>query len=463
MSSKGSQDAVVKVVDNSDAVSKAGSQAPERRREATWQDAAYHSVTAMVGAGVLGLPSTFISLGWAGGIIAIIISFWIAWYTYKLLVDMHEIPDPETKGAITSYIRFDRYQDLTCYVFGKRAGQWSLLPFQTLTLFGMALTYTVVGAEDLFAVVKDYSPAGMPAIPLWGCFLIWTGLQILLSQLPDFGSLGFVSALGSLMSVGYCTIATGLAAAYRPEVRPAYSVPLDTSASGMTHRVIDVFAAISTILFAYGGHNIALEIQATLPEVPTVKRMMRGVNAAFVVTGVLYLAVSISGFAALGVGVGPNIILALSNGPMWVRNMARIFVVIHVLAAYQVYIHPVFDWIESFFGSKRGCGAFHYGSVASTLLLRTIVVCFISLIGMMIPFFGDLMAFIGAVAITPTTFLLPPLLWLLMAKPRRWGLEWCVNVLLVIVTGICGILGAVSGAYLIASHASEYKIFGAVM
>ncbi|KAI8470815.1 MAG: amino acid transmembrane transporter [Monoraphidium minutum] len=433
----------------------------DRRRAASWQDAAYHSVTAMVGAGVLGLPSTFVSLGWAGGIIALVTSFWVSWYTYKLLVDMHEIPDPETKGAITSYIRFDRYQDLTCHVFGKRAGTWSLLPFQVIVLVGIAITYTVVGADDLFAVVKDYSPAGAPVIPMWGCFLIWTGLQVLLSQLPDFTSLGFVSALGAVMSIGYCTIATGLAAAYRAEERPAYTVPLpDHSPATVVARVMDIFAAISTILFAYGGHNIALEIQATLPNPPTVKRMMRGVHAAFIVTGVLYFAVAISGFAAMGDKTGPNIILALSNGPMWVRNMARVFVVIHVLAAYQVYTHPVFDWIESFIGAKRGCGAFGYGSWASRAILRTAYVCLVTLVAILIPFFTDLMAFIGAVAITPTTFLLPPLLWLYVRQPARFGLEWSVNVLLVIVTGICGVMGAISGLYLIITHASEYKAFG---
>ena len=85
-----------------------------------------------------------------------------------------------------------------------------------------------------------------------------------------------------------------------------------------------------------GGHNIALEIQATLPSPPTVRRMMRGVNVAFVVTGVLYFAVAISGYAAMGRDAGSNIILSLSNGPMWVRNLARIMVVVHVLAAYQV-------------------------------------------------------------------------------------------------------------------------------
>jgi amino acid permease len=38
---------------------------------------AYHSVTAMVGAGVLGLPAVFAHLGWAGGIIMLAFSFWV--------------------------------------------------------------------------------------------------------------------------------------------------------------------------------------------------------------------------------------------------------------------------------------------------------------------------------------------------------------------------------------------------
>ena len=39
----------------------------------------------------------------------------------------------------------------------------------------------------------------------------------------------------------------------------------------------------------YGGHNMALEIQASLPRPPTVRRMLRGVHIAFVFTGIAYL------------------------------------------------------------------------------------------------------------------------------------------------------------------------------
>ena len=45
----------------------------------------------MVGAGVLGLPATFAILGWAGGLIVLIVSLGISWFTFGLLVYLHEV------------------------------------------------------------------------------------------------------------------------------------------------------------------------------------------------------------------------------------------------------------------------------------------------------------------------------------------------------------------------------------
>jgi amino acid permease len=51
---------------------------------------AYHSVTAMVGAGVLGLPAVFAHLGWAGGIIMLAFSFWVR--CVRFLFSFHQNP-----------------------------------------------------------------------------------------------------------------------------------------------------------------------------------------------------------------------------------------------------------------------------------------------------------------------------------------------------------------------------------
>jgi hypothetical protein len=59
---------------------------------------------------------------------------------------------------------------------------------------------------------------------------------------------------------------------------------------------------------------------------------------------------------------------------------------------------------------------------------------------------GALMGLIGAIAVTPTTFLLPPLFWIMFKKPPKWGWEWTLNASLVVVTAVLGVIGMVSNA-----------------
>ena len=48
------------------------------------------------------------------------------------------------------------------------------------------------------------------------------------------------------------------------------------------------------VAFAYGGHNVVLEIQATLPHPPsTVKPMMKGVYVAYAIVLWCYFSVSV--------------------------------------------------------------------------------------------------------------------------------------------------------------------------
>ena len=73
--------------------------------------------------------------------------------------------------------------------------------------------------------------------------------------------------------------------------------------------------------------------------------------------------------------------------------------VIHVLGSYQVYTMPVFDMIEHQM-VKRGLR--NDGLVR--VVYRSAYVVLIAFIACSIPFFRDLMGFIGALGTGPTTF-----------------------------------------------------------
>lgn len=433
-------------------------QEPSLKRNATWADVLYHSITAMIGAGVLGLPAALSHLGWIGGACFLTFSIVVSWYTYKLLVYMHEVPDLGSKvGGIR---RLDRYDQLADYVLGPKRGKAVLLPFQLAVLVGIAVTYTVVGGDSLAAFAGFLTPAGGAKLGRTSYYLMFGGMQLLLSMLPSMHDARLVSLMGALMSAAYCTIAVVMSAAVKPGPEVNYNPAV--VARSPIERVMGIFNALTTVLFAYGGHNVALEIQATIPvggkhPLTTVPAMMRGVNVTFVVTGLCYFLVSIVGFYAFGTAVSDNVLAAFEHGPRsGVVAAADIMVVVHVGAAYQVYTQPLFALVE---GTIKGRRADRDIPLLLQFGLRVVYVCLVTFLACLLPFFGALMGLVGAVAITPTTFLLPPLLWVLYKQPARGSLDWAVNWGLVWVTGALGVLGTIGAVYTITTAWGTFRVF----
>ncbi|XP_075087932.1 lysine histidine transporter 2-like isoform X1 [Nicotiana tabacum] len=184
-------------------------------------------------------------------------------------------------------------------------------------------------------------------------------------------------------------------------------------------------SALGNVAFAYAGHNVVLEIQATIPsteDAPSKKAMWKGVFTAYIIVALCYLPVAFIGYWVFGNGVDDNILLTLHR-PTWLIATTNIFVVAHVIGSYQVYAMPVFDMIEAY-----AVKSLKYNP--STLLrvcVRTVFVAFTLVVGMTIPFFGGLMGFFGGFALAPTSYYLPCIIWLIIKKPRRFGLSWCTN------------------------------------
>lgn len=120
-------------------------------------------------------------------------------------------------------------------------------------------------------------------------------------------------------------------------------------ASTTAGTVFGFFSALGDVAFAYAGHNVVLEIQATIPstpEKPSKIPMWRGVIVAYIVVAICYFPVAFIGFWVFGNAVDDNILLSLEK-PSWLIAMANMFVVIHVIGSYQIYAMPVFDMIET--------------------------------------------------------------------------------------------------------------------
>ncbi|EPS70921.1 hypothetical protein M569_03830, partial [Genlisea aurea] len=411
-------------------------------RSAKWWYSAFHNVTAMVGAGVLSLPYAMAELGWGPGVTVMVISWLITLYTLWQMVQMHEM----VPGR-----RFDRYHELGQHAFGERLGLYIVVPQQLIVEIGVDIVYMVTGGKSL-KKFHDLVCKDCKNIRLTFFIMIFASVHFVLSHLPNFNSISGVSLAAAVMSLSYSTIAW--AASADKGVQPGVDYRLTGTT---TDKVFNFFGALGNVAFAYAGHNVVLEIQATIPstpEKPSKVPMWRGVIVAYAVVALCYFPVAFVGYAMFGNSVQDNVLVSLEK-PVWLIAMANLFVVVHVIGSYQIYAMPVFDMMETVMVKKLRFKPTWY----LRFITRNIYVAFTMFIGMTFPFFGGLLGFFGGFAFAPTTYFLPCIMWLVIYKPKKFGLSWWTNWICIILGVLLTVIAPIGGLRQIIQDAKSYTFY----
>lgn len=417
--------------------------AGDPNRRAKWWYSTFHTVTAMIGAGVLSLPYAMAYLGWGPGTMVMALSWCITLNTMWQMIQLHECV-PGT--------RFDRYLDLGRHAFGPKWGPWIVLPQQLIVQVGCDIVYMVTGGKCL---KKFMEIACINCTPIRQSYwiVIFGGLQFFLSQLPNFNSVAAVSLAAAVMSLSYSTIAWAGSLAHGQVENVSYAYK-DANPVDYTFRV---FNALGQISFAFAGHAVALEIQATIPstpEKPSKVSMWRGVVGAYFVNAICYFPVALIGYWAFGQDVEDNVLVALKR-PAWLIAAANMMVVVHVIGSYQVYAMPVFGLLEGVMVKKFKCPP----GFAVRLVARSAFVAFTLFVGVTFPFFGDLLGFFGGFGFTPTSFFLPSIMWLIIKKPPRFGASWFVNWASIFIGSFIMLASTIGGFRNIITDASTYSFY----
>ncbi|CAD6246520.1 unnamed protein product [Miscanthus lutarioriparius] len=412
-------------------------------RNAKWWYSAFHNVTAMVGAGVLGLPYAMSELGWGAGVTIMVLSWIITLYTLWQMVEMHEMVPGK---------RFDRYHELGQHAFGERLGLWIVVPQQLVVEVGVNIVYMVTGGTSL-KKFHDTVCESCKQLKLTYFIMIFASVHFVLSQLPNFNSISGVSLAAAVMSLSYSTIAWGASVDKGKVADVDYGLRATTTPG----KVFGFLGALGTVAFAYAGHNVVLEIQATIPstpEKPSKKPMWKGVVVAYIVVALCYFPVTFVGFWAFGKTVDSDILVTLSR-PKWLIALANMMVVIHVIGSYQIYAMPVFDMMETVLVKKL---RFPPGLMLR-LIARTVYVAFTMFIAITFPFFDGLLSFFGGFAFAPTTYFLPCIMWLAIYKPKRFSLSWFANWICIVLGVLLMVLSPIGGLRQIILRAKTYHFY----
>ncbi|XP_059632994.1 lysine histidine transporter-like 5 [Cornus florida] len=400
----------------------------------------------MVGAGVLGLPFAMSQIGWVPGTLAIIVSWVVTFYTLWQMVEMHEMVPGK---------RFDRYPELGKHAFGEKLGYWIVMPQQAIVQVASDIVYMVTGGKSLKKCADLVCP-WLGQLRQTYFIMFFAFLQLLLSQTPNFNSLKGLSLLAAIMSVSYSMIAfvaSIIRGSHHQYEHVRYGVRSHTTAS----IVFDIFNSLGTVAFAFAGHSVVLEIQATIPssqQKPSKTPMWKGCIVAYAIVALCYFSVAVAGFWAFGDLVEDDVLVSLEK-PRSIIAIANFMVFIHVLGSYQVFAMPMFDIIESNLVKKL-----HFTPGRPLRLIgRSTYVVLTAFVGICLPFFGGLLGFFGGLAFSSTSYFIPCIMWLILYKPKRWSFHWTASWISIIVGVVITILGPIGGARSIIMSAKTYKLF----
>lgn len=292
-------------------------------------------------------------------------------------------------------------------------------------------------------------------------YLVFTCGAVVLSQLPNLNSIAGVSLIGAMTAIGYCTSIWAVSVAEGRLPGVSYD-PVKTGSR--FHHVNSVLNALGIIAFAFRGHNLVLEIQATMPsseKLPAHVPMWKGVRVSYTLVAICLFPLAIGGYWAYGHLIPTNGGMLTALYQFHYRNVSRsvlgmisLFVIINALSSFQIYGMPIFDNMESKYTSrkKRPCPWWLRS------LIRAMFGFGFFFVAVAIPFLGSLAGLIGGVAL-PVTLAYPCFMWLKMKKPKIYSLMWWLNWVLGTLGMLLSILLIEAGVYVVIDTGIEASFF----
>ncbi|KAB2047502.1 hypothetical protein ES319_A13G050400v1 [Gossypium barbadense] len=413
------------------------------KRAGTWVTASAHIITAVIGSGVLSLSWAIAQLGWIAGPIALVIFSIITWFTSTLLADCCRDP--------VSGKRCSCYMDAVKSNLGGINNKFCGLA-QYMNLVGITIGYSITSAISMAAIKRSdcFHKDGQNV----GChvknnnFMIIFGIiEIILSQIPNFHELSWLSAVAAVMSFGYSTIGLGLSIA-----KAVGGENARTSLTGTTvgvdvtswQKTWNCFEAIGDIAFAYAFSTVLVEIQDTLkPNPPEKESMKKATSVGVSVTTIFYVSCGALGYAALGNNTPGNFLTGFG------------------------FYEPCFNrWPNSSFIKESPpiklplFGVYSFS--AFRVVWRTGYVILTIVLAMLLPFFNGILGFLGAASFWPLTVYFPIQMHISREQIQAFSWKWIWLNFLVLLCLIISVLAAAGSIATIVKDLSTYEPFNSV-
>eukprot|EP00257_Ricinus_communis_P018160 XP_015576790.1 amino acid transporter AVT1I [Ricinus communis] len=372
----------------------------------------FNGVNTLTGVGILSIPYALSQGGWLSLILLFVVAI-LCWYTGLLLRRCMDA-DPVIKT----------YPDIGERAFGYK-GRALVSIFLYLELYLVAVEFLILEGDNLNKLFPDLISLKLAGLKIGGKrgFILLTALVILpTTWLRSLGMLAYVSAGG--------VFATFVLLA---------CVIWDGAADGVGFHEGDVLwnwgglpTAISLFTFCYCGHAVFPILCNSMKDKSQFSKVLL---VCFIISTITYALMAVLGYLMYGEYLKSQVTLNLPIRKVSAK-IAIYTTLINPLTKYAVVTAPIANAIEDTFRLNS--------TKPLSILIRTAIMISVLAVALTIPFFGYMMAFIGAFLSISVSMLLPCLCYLRINKAARiFGFE------LVVIAGILifGLFVGLAGTY----------------
>ncbi|KAF1874542.1 hypothetical protein Lal_00029969 [Lupinus albus] len=199
--------------------------------------------------------------------------------------------------------------------------------------------------------------------------------------------------------------------------------------------------SVSLFTFCYCGHAVFPTLRNSMQDKTQFYKVLM---FCFITSTITYGSMAIIGYMMFGDYLKSQVTLNLPTKKISTK-IAIYTTLINPLAKYAVIITPIANAIED-------TKLFNKSKVIS-IFIRTTIVVSTMFVALFIPFFGYVMAFIGAFLSVTVSLLLPCLCYLKINKgARRFGLELMIIIGILFIGSFIGVLGTITSVRQIVNH-----------
>ncbi|KAF7847651.1 hypothetical protein BT93_L2757 [Corymbia citriodora subsp. variegata] len=295
--------------------------------------------------------------------------------------------------------------------------------------------------------------------------------EILLSQIPDFDHIWWLSIVAAVMFGVYSLIGIGLGIA-QVAASGSFKGSLKVISVGdatETQKIWNCFQALGNIASAYSFSEILIETQDTIGSPPSeVKTMKKAISLSTVAMTSIYMLCGCMGYAAFGDDTPTNFLISLGfDKPFWLLDIANAAVVINLVGAYQINSQPIFAFVEKKVDQRwprseliakeikiplPGLG--QYNMKPFRLVWRTVFVILTTVISMLFPFVFNEILDIISLGFWPLMVYFPVEMYIRQKQIPRWSTKW---VSLQMLSMACLVMSIMATVGLIPGLKDDFK------